>query len=128
MSVGMKLILGVTVLVAVAVYVAFLGASSSWQYYLTVDECVANGPQFVGGQVRVSGRVTPGTLQVDEHRTLATFALFGTEGSLRASCRGPLPDNLAENMDVVVEGRLTEPGQLRGEKLLTKCASKYSSR
>jgi cytochrome c-type biogenesis protein CcmE len=46
---------------------------------------------------------------------------------LKVICSGPLPDNLAEDMDVVVEGRLEEPDLLRGDKVLTRCASKYGS-
>ena len=40
---------------------------------------------------------------------------------------GPLPDNLAEEMEVVVEGSLEPSGCLRGDRVLTRCASKYAS-
>ena len=39
-----------------------------------------------------------------------------------------MPDNLAEGIAVLVEGRIDEAGLLRGEKVLTRCASKYQSR
>jgi cytochrome c-type biogenesis protein CcmE len=38
-----------------------------------------------------------------------------------------LPDNLAEKMAMVVEGRLDDSGTLHGDKVLTRCASKYQS-
>jgi cytochrome c-type biogenesis protein CcmE len=38
-----------------------------------------------------------------------------------------LPDNLKEDIDVVVEGRLNESGALQGDRVLTRCASKYQS-
>jgi len=128
MTVGAKLAIGAAILIGATSYVAFLGASSNWQYYLTVDECAAKGTDFVGRPLRVSGRVQSGSLQIDERRTQATFDLQGTQGAVHVACRGPLPDNLAENMDVVVEGRLQSAGQLQGDKLLTRCASKYASR
>ena len=127
MSASMKLVIGGAVLAIVTGYVAYLGASSSWQYYLTVDECVAHADRFTGQRVRVSGRVAPGSLEIRDDRSQATFVLCGTEGELRATCPAPLPDNLAEDMDVVVEGRLDKQDHLRGEKVLTRCASKYQS-
>jgi cytochrome c-type biogenesis protein CcmE len=123
----MKLVIGGAVLAVVTGYVAYLGASSSWQYYLTVDECAANSGQFTGKRVRVSGRVAPGSLQIRDDRALATFVLQGQGASLSAECPGPLPDNLAEDMDVVVEGTLQRSDFLRGRKVLTRCASKYES-
>ncbi len=57
----------------------------------------------------------------------AEFALKGTEANLPVVCSGPLPDQLGERAEVVVEGRLDECGVLRGEKVLTRCASKYRS-
>lgn len=127
MTVGTKLIIGGTVLASVTAFIAYLGASSSWQYYLTVDECVASSDSFQGERVRVSGRVAPGSLQIRDDRTAATFLLNGNAGTLQATCPAPLPDNLAEDMDVVVEGRLAAGNQLHGEKVLTRCASKYES-
>jgi cytochrome c-type biogenesis protein CcmE len=127
MSVGLKLAIGGAVLASVLAYVAYLGASSSWQYYLTVDECAANAEQFVGRRVRVSGRVEPGSLVIRDDRSAATFLLTGTRGRLQATCPAPLPDNLDEDMDVVVEGRLEKVTHLQGDKVLTRCASKYQS-
>ena len=127
MSASLKLVVGGAVLALVTGYVAYLGASSSWQYYLTVDECTANMGQFTGKRVRVSGRVATGSLHIRDDRALATFVLQGLESSLPAECPGPLPDNLAEDMDVVVEGTLERADFLQGRKVLTRCASKYES-
>ncbi|MDP6718238.1 MAG: cytochrome c maturation protein CcmE [Pirellulaceae bacterium] len=123
----MKLVIGGTVLALVTGYVAYLGASSSWQYYLTVDECAAHTGQFIGRRVRVSGRVAAGSLHIREGRSQAAFVLQGQESNLPVECPGPLPDNLAEEMDVVVEGTLDRADFLQGRKILTRCASKYES-
>ena len=69
-----------------------------------------------------------GSLHVAADRSQASFDLQGATNRLRVVCTGPLPDNLAEKIDVVVEGRLEAGGLLRGDKLLTRCASKYESR
>ena len=129
MSVRAKLILGAMVLLSVTVYVAYLGASSSWQYYLTVDECAARISQVAGKRVRVSGLVAPTSLELGNDRRSARFVLQGTSNSLATFCNGPvpLPDNLAEGISVVVEGSVDEGGSLHAEKVLTRCASKYES-
>ena len=127
MTTGIKLAIGGVIISAVTGYMAYLGAASSWQYYLTVDECLADGDQLGNSRLRVHGTVPAGTLYVVDDRSQATFQLAGESGQIAVTCRGPLPDNLAEEMEVVVEGRLTEAGFLRGERVLTKCASKYES-
>ena len=125
MSPSIKLVLGASIVVAVTSYMAYVGASASWQYYVTADECLARATQLEGHRVRVSGGVAAGSLQISGDRSQATFRLQGATGSLDVVCTGPLPDNLAENIDVVVEGRLEPGAQLRGDTLLTRCASKY---
>ena len=128
MTTGKKLALGAVVVAGITASMAYLGASASWQYYVTADECVANADSLVGTRLRVSGKIVPGTLHVAADRRQASFALTAAESRLPVACAGPLPDNLAENMEVVVEGRLEHPGLLRGNKVLTRCSSKYESK
>jgi cytochrome c-type biogenesis protein CcmE len=110
-------------------YMAYVGASSSWQYYMTADECLANAAGATGHRVRVSGTIAADSLRIAADRRQASFLLCGTEAKLPVTCTGPLPDDLAASMEVVVEGRLeAEPCLLRGERILTRCASKYESR
>jgi cytochrome c-type biogenesis protein CcmE len=80
--------------------------------------------QLSGKRVRLSGRVAAGTLAIKEHRREATFTLAGEQFTLPAACRCQLPDNLAEGIDVVVEGTL-QANIIRGQKIITRCASKY---
>jgi len=131
MTSGTKLALGGLVVASVTGYMAYLGATASWQYYLTVDECVDQADSLAGARVRITGKVLPGSLSVAPDRLEASFSLGGQRHEVLARCRGPLPDNLAEGVDVVVEGRLEdglEDGRLlRGDKVITRCASKYQS-
>jgi cytochrome c-type biogenesis protein CcmE len=106
---------------------AYLGAQSSWQYYLTVDECTADAGELVGSPLRVNGHVAPSSLELAPNRSTASFVLRGSNSGLVVVCDGPLPDNLAEDIDVVVEGELDAAGVLRGNRVLTRCASKYRS-
>ncbi len=127
MTSGKKLAIGAALLAAAVGYMAYLGAASSWQYYVTTDECLADPATFVGQRLRVSGKVAAGTLQLGVAPRQIAFALEGSKRTLPVVCPGPAPDNLAEQMEVVVEGRLDSKGVLQGEKLITRCASKYES-
>ncbi len=128
MTTGIKLAIGGLIVAGVTGYMAYLGAASTWQYYVTVDECLANVPSFGKDRIRVNGKVVTGSLQVAADRTECTFQLAGTSGRLHVTCQGPLPDNMKEDIDVVVEGRLDSLGALQGDRVLTRCASKYESR
>ena len=127
MATGTRLAIGATIVLSVTAYMAYLGASSSWRYYLTVDECLAEATQLQSHRIRVSGVISADSLQVDRDRQRAEFRLEGSGQDLSVSCLGPLPDNLAEQRQVVVEGNLRPDGVLSGDKVLTRCASKYSS-
>ena len=127
MTTSKRLALGGIIVFAVTAYMAYVGASTSWKYYVTADECVDDAVTLAHQRVRVSGRVDPGSLQITPDRSQAHFSLAGTHNSLHVVCRCLIPDNLAEGMEVVVEGRLDSGGLLCGEKVLTRCASKYES-
>lgn len=124
MSAGLKLTAGATLMAAAIGYLAYLGAASSWQYYVSVDEATADATHMAGKRIRVSGRVRTGSLTIGADRHHATFDLAGESNMLHATCRCLLPDNLAENIDVVVEGTL-QADQIQGDKVITRCASKY---
>jgi cytochrome c-type biogenesis protein CcmE len=124
MSPGVKLTAGAVLVAAAIGYLAFVGAASSWQYYLSVDEAVADAVHLKGRRLRVSGRVTAGSLSIGEDRRQATFDLTGERHTLHVTCCCLLPDNLAEDIDVVVEGAFDADG-IHGDKVITRCASKY---
>ena len=126
MSPNVKFTLGGLMVAALIGYLAFVGAAASWQYYLSVDEAVADMASLRGKRIRVSGRVMPGTLTINENRREAEFYLASATRPLHVACKCVIPDNLAINIDVVVEGKLQEEGLL-GQKLITRCASKYQS-
>ncbi len=127
MSAGVKLTIAALFVATTIGYLAFLGAASSWQYYLSVDEAAVDAPHLTGTRIRVSGRVEVGSLKIVDDRRQATFELVGESHKLRATCRCALPDNLAENIDVVVEGTLLNDG-IACRKVITRCASKYKQK
>ena len=123
-----KLCVGAVVITLATTYLAYQGASSSWQFYVSVDELVADTQSFCDSRIRVSGKVAADSLQIAADRTQGAFVLQGASSELVVKFTGPIPDNLAEGIDVVVEGRLQNAGVVQGSKVLTRCASKYASR
>jgi cytochrome c-type biogenesis protein CcmE len=121
------LLIAAIVIACVTGSMALVGGSRTWTYYLTVEECRAGGRSLLGKRIRVNGTVRPDSLAISEGRTTAAFALTGAGEVLQVACSGPIPDNLAEGVQVVVEGELQRDGRLRGERVLTKCASKYQA-
>jgi cytochrome c-type biogenesis protein CcmE len=127
MTTGRKLALASVIVACAIIYLTYLGAAESWQYYLNVDECLTDVSLHSGSRLRVNGKVAGGSLQIAPDRRQVAFALKGAKGSLAVICTGTIPDNLAENMDVVVEGRLEGQAKFRADKVLTRCASKYQA-
>jgi cytochrome c-type biogenesis protein CcmE len=124
MNPGVKLTAGAVLVAAAIGYLAFLGAASSWQYYLSVDEAVADAVHLEGRRLRVSGRIAAGSLSIGDDRRQATFDIASERHALHVTCHCLLPDNLAEDIDVVVEGVFGVDG-IHGDKVITRCASKY---
>lgn len=125
---GPKLALACGVIVSVTIYLASVGANADWQYYLTTDECLSQADTLIGDRLRVSGKIATGTLQVAADRRSARFQLAGQTKTLTVTSACLVPDNLAEDREVVVEGRLENSQSLQADKLITRCASKYESR
>lgn len=127
MASGTRLAIGGMVIACATTYLGYSGASSSWQYYLTVDECLSEALALPGARLRVSGTIVRDSLSIDSQRTRATFSLRGSAKDLPVKLSGSIPDNLTAEMDVVVAGRIVDSEWLQAERVLTRCASKYES-
>ncbi len=125
---NVRIAVGALVITGVIGYVAYLGASSSWRYYFVVDELAAQASRVGKARVRVSGRVVDGSLAVSANRRNATFVLRGSQAELPVIASGPMPDNLAEGLEIVVEGSLQADGKIHADRVITRCASKYSAK
>lgn len=123
-----RLCIGGIVIASATTYLAYLGASSSWQFYVSVDELMADTASFRDSRIRISGKVAPDSLRIAADRSQASFILQGEVSEVSVNCSGTIPDNLAEGIEVVVEGRMEgDRTVVQGNKVLTRCASKYSS-
>ncbi|MCA9192253.1 MAG: cytochrome c maturation protein CcmE [Planctomycetales bacterium] len=122
-----KIGIAVLIISATTFYMVYVGSSSTWQYFLSVEECLRDAPTLVGQRIRVSGTICRDSLEHSPDGTHTGFVIQDSNHKLTVRCSCQLPDNLAEDMPVVVEGFLDRSGKLAGEKVLTRCASKYQA-
>ena len=116
----------------ICAYMVYAGAVSTWQYYVTVEECLQDQTQLQGQRLRVAGTVVEGSLKIAASRKSGCFTLENreqgsTKHQLMVQCECYLPQTLTEGIGVVAEGVLAPDGILRAHEVLTRCASKYSS-
>jgi cytochrome c-type biogenesis protein CcmE len=121
------LIVGAVVALALG-YLGFTAFQGASMYYLTVDELVARGAAAHGEQVRVTGKVSKGSVEKNSETNTLRFSLNSEGGtSLPVVYSGMVPDAFKEEADVVLEGALTPAGTFEVDSLLVKCPSKYEA-
>lgn len=123
-----KTLIGIVLIGGGLTYFMFQAMQSSWAYYYSVDELVANTSTARNSSLRVAGRVKEGSVARDLEKTLLTFTLAGSTDEVPIQFGGSVPDNFAEGKQVVVEGRLDESGVFQANSLTTKCESKYPAK
>lgn len=106
-------------------FLVFKGMSGSTVYYLQVSELLNRGPAVQGQQVRVAGKVVPGSIQ--REGTVLRFAASDGTGQVPVVYDGVVPDIFKDDVEVVVEGQYTPSGGFQATTLLAKCPSKFES-
>lgn len=123
-----KILVGVIVIGGGMGYFIWQTMQSSWSYYYSVDEFTQQKSNAQSSSLRIAGRVKSGSIQRDLEKMNLTFTLSGSEATIPISYKGLVPDNFAEDKEVVVQGRLDTNGVFQAEKLLTRCESKYEAK
>jgi len=107
---------------AAILYLVVSNFSANTVYYLKVSELQSS---YHGEQVRVSGKVLPGSISRQGDKL--SFTAYDGSGRMRVEYQGVVPDIFKNNADVVVEG--TYDGQVfHAHTLLAKCPSKFQSK
>ncbi len=106
-------------------FLVFRSTSATSVYYLTVSELLAQGEAARNEQVRVAGKVVPGTIQ----RTAETLTFTASDGTgqVKVTFGGVVPDIFKDNVEVVLEGSYGSDKIFRADTLLAKCPSKFES-
>src|SRR5512133_2179162 len=113
------------ILVAALAYMIYSAIASNSEYYLTVSEVQAIGPQAQQSQVKIGGKVVDGTISWDRGSSAVGFDITDGEKQMRVAYRGVVPDSFQPGADVILEGKVQQDGSFAATTMLAKCASKY---
>ena len=146
----MKFVFGGLLILAAVVYLIASSTQASAQYFLTIDELMANPGKNQDRELRVSGAVLGDTVQYDAQNLKLTFSVahvpgdnkdIEAQGGLAAVLHaavvdpsrarmqveyvGPKPDLLRDEAQAIMTGRLGADGVFYADELLLKCPTKY---
>lgn len=145
-----KFVIGGLLILGAVVFLIWSSTAATSEYFLTVDELNAKGPDVVDRNLRVSGAVIGDTIQYDPQTLTLSFevahvpgdqAVLKDEGGLAQALHqavidptrsrikivyiGPKPDLLRHEAQAIVTGKLGEDGVFHADELLLKCPTKY---
>jgi cytochrome c-type biogenesis protein CcmE len=131
-----KVIIGTVVIGTAVGYLLYHAVESSWAYYYSVDEFVETSKQTAaeaaeidaGRIIRLGGRVKKGSVVRNAEKMQLDFELAGEKNSIAVRYYGPVPQNFADDKEVLVEGGVGANGLFRANQILTRCESKYKAR
>lgn len=118
------LIGGIIIFIALG-YLAFTGFKGSTTYYYTVGEVINKGSSIYNENIRVNGKVAPGSVLVETNNLIVKFNIVESDISLPIIYKGAVPDTFKEGSDIVLEGYLNPTGVFQAKTIITKCPSKY---
>lgn len=125
MSKPLKLGIGAIIIIPALAHIVYIGATSSLtNYYLTVDELIAQEPSLRGGEVRLAGEVVPGSIEWEWGTSTLRFQVQDKE-SMPVIYQGLPPDTFRGGITVILEGRYEEEGYFRASALSTRCPHSY---
>lgn len=123
-----RVIIGIIVIGGGVGYFMYQAMQSSWSYYYSVDEFSTGSQAVKNSSLRLAGKVKEGSVSKDIEQMLLSFVIQGTEAELPVNYTGVVPDNFAEDIEVVVEGQLDTDGNFNAQTLMTRCESKYKAK
>jgi cytochrome c-type biogenesis protein CcmE len=133
MKAGHKFILGATLIVASVGFLISEGVKETGVYFLTPAELAtktASDPTFVENVgFKIGAKVVPGSVRRDSRARRIDFLVSDGVKTYPVTYQGLVPDTFtdANDIEVVVEGRLGRDGVIRATDVLAKCGSRYEA-
>jgi cytochrome c-type biogenesis protein CcmE len=137
MSKGVQIACGATLVALLLGWYAAsnLEAGASFAYFKTLAEFEASRSELIGQHARVHGYVSLGSIQRDVAAKQVRFDVQNAPPHAGGAPDQPLavvfgsletPDLFKDGAEVVVEGRLSETGDVfHADKVMAKCPSKF---
>lgn len=132
MKAGTKFAMGATVIVAAIALLIYTGVSQTGVYFLSPSELLARAdadPSFHDLGLKVGARVVPGTIRRDPAAGRIDFEVHDSSGSFPVTYVGIVPDTFtdANDIEVILSGKLGRDGVFHATEVLAKCGSKYEA-
>jgi len=120
-----RFLIGGIIVFLVIGYLVFLGFQSSATYYYSVSEFMQPGNLTYGENVRVKGKVAPGSVVQEAVGRVIKFTIVEENKNLPVVYQGVVPDTFKVGADVVVEGQLDATGVFQATQVMPQCPSRY---
>ncbi len=132
MRAGHKFLLGAMLIVASVGLLIVEGVKETGVYFLTPSELAAKtatDPSFFNVGLKMGAKVVPGSIRRDPALQTVDFVVSDGIKTYPVSYRGLVPDTFtdANDIEVVVEGRLQPDGVFHATEVLAKCGSRYEA-
>ena len=133
MQAGKKFLIGAGLIVAAVGYLIVEGVRQTGVYYFTPTELAAKAEadsSLFDLGVKVGGAtVVPGSVRREVATQQIDFRITDGRQEFPVSYRGLVPDTFsdADNIEVIVEGRLGRDGTFHATEVLAKCGSRYEA-
>jgi cytochrome c-type biogenesis protein CcmE len=133
MKPGHKFLLGASIIVAAVNTLIATGVKETGVYFLTPSELAAKAagdPTFAENVgFKVGAKVVKGSIRRDDAARTVAFQVSDGVRTYPVTYRGLVPDTFtdANDIEVIVEGRLGRDGTIRATDVLAKCGSRYDA-
>jgi cytochrome c-type biogenesis protein CcmE len=133
MKAGHKFLVGAALIVGSVGFLIAQGVKETGVYFLTPAELAsktAADPTFVENVgFKVGANVVPGSVRRDPGGRRIDFQVSDGIKTYPVTYHGVVPDTFtdANDIEVVVEGRLGRDGVIRATDVLAKCGSRYEA-
>jgi len=132
MKPGTKFLLGATIIVGSVALLMAQGVKQFGQYSLTPTELAAKtaaDPTFYDLGLKMNAKVVPGSVRRDAASQTIDFRVTDGAQTYPVTYRGLVPDTFtdADDIEVIVEGRLGRDGVFHATDVLAKCGSRYEA-
>jgi len=122
-----KFYVGIFVILATFLWLAFSGYQEGKAYYVTVEELQQMKEKAYTRRLKVAGDVVKGSIQkihaqvkfnISQDNLILPVLYVGDD---------PIPDTFKDEAKVVVEGKLLKNNTFEAKHIQAKCASKYEA-
>lgn len=132
MKPGSKFLIGALLIVGSVGFLIASGVKETGVYFLTPTELAsktASDPTFYNMGLKLGAKVVPGSIKRDPTSQQIDFVVSDGARQYPVSYKGIVPDTFtdANDIEVIVEGRLGRDGVFHATEVFAKCGSRYEA-